>query len=131
MDFSSILFVALVVCAYIIRSALSSQKNKKPGGKTTTGSAAAENARARAAQSAARRKQVTLAERARKIGLPVADDGHVIRREDDISCRRFGHRHPEEDTLRFIPHDDPTEGYIILNGKRMLLSEADAYENTI
>ena len=90
MDFSSILFVALVVCAYIIRSALSSQKNKKPGGKTTTGSAAAENARARAAQSAARRNQAAGARKARKSGLPVADDGHVIRREDDISCRRFG-----------------------------------------
>lgn len=62
---------------------------------------------------------------------PLADDGHYIKAEDDISCRRFGHRHAEDSAPRFIPHNDPEEGYIILNGKKMLRTEADRYENTI
>lgn len=62
---------------------------------------------------------------------PLADDGHYIKAEDDISCRRFGHRHAEDAVPRFIPHNDPEEGYIILNGKKMLRTEADRYENTI
>lgn len=62
---------------------------------------------------------------------PLADDGHYIKAEDDISCRRFGHRHEEDVVPRFIPHNDPEEGYIILNGKKMLRTEADRYENSI
>ena len=62
---------------------------------------------------------------------PLADDGHYIKAEDDISCRRFGHQHAEDAVPRFIPHNDPEEGYIILNGKKMLRTEADRYENTI
>ena len=50
-----------------------------------------------------------------------------------ITCRRFGHRHSEleEPAVRFIVHDDIEDGYIILNGKKMHRTEADAYENTI
>ena len=32
---------------------------------------------------------------------------------------------------RFIPHEDPEEGYIILNGVKMKLTEADKYEDRI
>lgn len=119
--------IGLSVFSTVMKAA---KKNKRTDGRTTAGSAAEANKKAAGAGPSfqdLRRK----AARAKKAGLPVADDGHVISKEDDISCRRFGHRHPEDDSLRFIPHDDPTEGYIILNGKRMLLSEADAYENTI
>jgi hypothetical protein len=28
-------------------------------------------------------------------------------------------------------HDDPEDGYIILNGKKMRITEADQYENSI
>ena len=62
---------------------------------------------------------------------PMASDGHRVPKDQDISCRRFGHRHEEFDTPRFIPHDDLEEGYIILNGVRMKLTEADSYENRI
>ena len=64
---------------------------------------------------------------------PRASDGHVMKGEQDISCRRFGHDHPEweEPSMRYIVHDDPEEGYIILNGKKMKITEADKYENTI
>ena len=64
---------------------------------------------------------------------PRSTDGHVLGKEQDITCRQFGHRHPEweEPSTRFIVHDDIEDGYIILNGKKMHRTEADAYENTI
>ena len=67
----------------------------------------------------------------RPLRTPVASDGHRVPKDQDISCRRFGHNHEEFDTPRYIPHEDPEEGYIVLNGVRMKLSEADAYENRI
>ena len=48
-----------------------------------------------------------------------SSDGHWLREEQDITCRQYGHNHP------------PTEGYIVLNGKKMLRTEADKYENSI
>lgn len=64
---------------------------------------------------------------------PRSTDGHVLGKEQDITCRQFGHNHPEweEPSQRYIVHDDLEDGYIILNGKKMLRTEADAYENTI
>lgn len=64
---------------------------------------------------------------------PRSTDGHKLRKDQDITCRQFGHRHSEleEPTTRFIVHDDIEEGFIILNGKKMRRTEADAYENTI
>ncbi len=68
-----------------------------------------------------------------KYRAPRSTDGHVLSREQDITCRQFGHNHPEweEPAQRYIVHDDIEDGYIILNGKKMLRTEADAYENTI
>ena len=62
-----------------------------------------------------------------------ASDGHFVTGEQDITCRQFGHDHPdrEEPAARYIVHDDPEEGYISLNGKKMRITEADKYENTI
>lgn len=62
---------------------------------------------------------------------PLASDGHRMSGEEDVSCRRFGHRHEEFDTPRYIPHDDPEDGFIVLNGVKMRLSEADRYEDRI
>ena len=62
-----------------------------------------------------------------------AQDGHILNGIKDITCRQFGHDHgvEEEPLSRFIVHDDPEDGYILLNGVKMLLSEADEYENRI
>ena len=62
-----------------------------------------------------------------------SSDGHWLRNEQDITCRQFGHNHPGtvEPLSRFIVHEEPTEGYIVLNGKKMLRTEADKYENSI
>ena len=62
---------------------------------------------------------------------PFASDGHRVPADQDISCRRFGHQHEEFDTPRYIPHTDPEDGYIVLNGVMMKLSEADRYEDRI
>jgi len=64
---------------------------------------------------------------------PRSTDGHTLHGIRDITCRQFGHNHPEweEPTTRYIVHDDIEDGFIILNGKKMLRTEADQYENTI
>ena len=64
---------------------------------------------------------------------PRSTDGHVLSGIQDITCRQFGHNHPEweEPTTRYIVHDDIEDGYIILNGKKMHRTEADKYEDTI
>lgn len=63
--------------------------------------------------------------------LARALDGHILRGDKDITCRQYGHRHEEDAAPRFIVHDDPEDGFIILNGVKMRISEADHYENTI
>ena len=62
-----------------------------------------------------------------------SSDGHWIRGEQDITCRQYGHNHSGsvEPQSRYIVHEEPTEGYIVLNGKKMLRTEADKYENSI
>lgn len=62
-----------------------------------------------------------------------ASDGHILSEMRDITCRQFGHNHSKwaEPATRYIVHDDPEQGYIILNGKKMRISEADKYENSI
>ncbi len=55
-------------------------------------------------------------------------DGHTLTGERDITCRKYGHRHAEDTEPRFLVHDDPGgEEYIILNGQRVKLKEADRY----
>ncbi len=69
----------------------------------------------------------------------IAHDGHYIRRENDITCEtQYGHYHPgpeefrpDEDmpavpgepTPRYIVHDDPEEGYVVLNGIKRKLED--------
>ena len=62
-----------------------------------------------------------------------SSDGHWIRGEQDITCRQYGHNHSGsvEPQSRYIVHEEPTDGYIVLNGKKMLRTEADKYENSI
>ena len=51
----------------------------------------------------------------------------------DISCARFDHVHSELDNSStiYVSPGEPEEGYIVLNGKKMRRTEADAYENSI
>ena len=61
----------------------------------------------------------------------IASDGHVIPKEKDITCEgRDGHSHPEMSAKdkadfgpRYIVHDDPEIGYVILNGVKRKISD--------
>lgn len=61
----------------------------------------------------------------------MASDGHRVPEDQDISCRQYGHEHEEFDAPRFIPHEDPEGGYIVLNGVTMERDEADRYQDRI
>lgn len=52
-----------------------------------------------------------------------SSDGHVVPENQDVTCSRYGHRHSREEASntaeygsRYIVHNDPEEGYVVLNG---------------
>ncbi|NCB33159.1 MAG: hypothetical protein EOM64_04660 [Erysipelotrichia bacterium] len=54
---------------------------------------------------------------------PISSDGHIVTPGQDLTCDRFGHQHPgntAKDTAdygrQYIVHNDPEDGYVILNG---------------
>ncbi len=55
----------------------------------------------------------------------IAHDGHVIPRKNDITCETaYGHNHgTTQEDRRFIVHEDPPEGYVVLNGVKRSLEE--------
>ncbi len=53
----------------------------------------------------------------------VSDDGHVVSRDNDLTCETvYGHQH-EHAEPRYIVHEDPDEGFVILNGVKRSLEE--------
>ncbi len=115
--FAGILFY--VVLALIIASAKRSKKDGGSAGRGMTGRAAGDT------QQPGRTRQVF---RTAPRGGARALDGHELKGERDITCRRFGHRHADDTEPRYLVHDDPMgEDYITLNGKRYRLKEADKY----
>ena len=45
----------------------------------------------------------------------ISDDGHRIPKKQDITCYgEYGHDHPEDVQPRYIVHEEPVEGYVIL-----------------
>ena len=116
---SGILVYLVLIIIAVLRFANQSKKNPKSGSRNTSSSAGA--SRTTAGRTARRPSG----------NSPMASDGHRVSKDQDISCRRYGHNHPEFDIPRFIPHEDPEEGYIILNGVKMKLTEADKYEDRI
>ena len=67
----------------------------------------------------------------RRSSRTTASDGHTIPYENDITCEgRDNHRHPQpsaEDIAnygrRYIVHDDPENGFVILNGVKRRISD--------
>ena len=61
----------------------------------------------------------------------IASDGHVIAPENDITCEgKEGHVHPQPSRQeaadygrRYIVHDDPEVGYVVLNGVKRRISD--------
>lgn len=52
----------------------------------------------------------------------ISDDGHRIAKDKDITCNtKFHHNHPQE--RRYIVHEEPTDGYVILNGRKRKIED--------
>lgn len=52
-----------------------------------------------------------------------SSDGHYVPKSQDMTCRKYGHRHETESTPRYIVHEDPETGYVILNGIKRKISD--------
>lgn len=54
-----------------------------------------------------------------------SDDGHTVRKKEDLTCEnKYGHVHAD-DHHRYIVHEEPEEGYVILNGVKRKLTDCD------
>ena len=88
------------------------RQGKKGGnGRGSAGSSSGSRGRTGAKGQAANRSAA--GEAAKWFFGPMASDGHRVPKDQDIS------------------HEDPEDGYIVLNGVKMKLSEADRYEDRI
>ena len=45
----------------------------------------------------------------------ISSDGHAVPKDQDLTCGRYGHDHGDLQE-RYIVHEDPPEGYVVLNG---------------
>lgn len=56
----------------------------------------------------------------------VSSDGHVVPKNQDLTCEtEFEHKHPQTNEFgrRYIVHEEPEEGYVILNGIKRKLTD--------
>ena len=56
----------------------------------------------------------------------MSSDGHKVSNEFDRTCEtQFGHNHRTEYSMdsRYVVHEEPTQGYIVLNGKKYSKNE--------
>ncbi|MBR3357415.1 MAG: hypothetical protein IKG46_06240 [Solobacterium sp.] len=54
---------------------------------------------------------------ARRRRVTRSDDGHFVPPSQDLTCEgQYGHDHGGNTEKRYIVHEDPEEGYVILNG---------------
>ena len=56
---------------------------------------------------------------------PQSDDGHTVKASQDLTCEtKYGHNHDSRNAAkRYIVHEDPPEGYVILNGIKRKISD--------
>ncbi len=55
-----------------------------------------------------------------------SDDGHRIPRAQDLTCeKQYGHKHTTIDGTapRYIVHEEPEQGYVILNGVKRRIKD--------
>ena len=59
----------------------------------------------------------------KKPPITFSSDGHAIPRKDDFTCEtKYGHDHgPSE--ARYIVHEEPQQGYVILNGVKRRIED--------
>ena len=56
---------------------------------------------------------------------PMSDDGHTMPPAQDLTCEtQYGHNHSgPSQNKRYIVHEDPPTGYVILNGVKRKISD--------
>ena len=55
--------------------------------------------------------------------MTVSNDGHVVPANEDLTCETvYGHDHGDRQP-RYIVHEEPVEGYVVLNGIKRSLEE--------
>lgn len=56
---------------------------------------------------------------------PMSDDGHTVPPSQDLTCEtQYGHDHSDtRQNKRYIVHEDPQQGYVILNGIKRKISD--------
>lgn len=55
-----------------------------------------------------------------------SSDGHFVPKSQDLTCNRYGHHHENEAMeygQRYVVHEDPEMGYVILNGVKRKLED--------
>ena len=55
-----------------------------------------------------------------------SDDGHRVPRAQDLTCeKQYGHKHTTVDGTapRYIVHEEPEQGYVILNGVKRRIKD--------
>ena len=56
----------------------------------------------------------------------VSSDGHKVSEDEDLTCEtKDGHRHETNPEFgrRYIVHNEPNTGYVVLNGKLMKIED--------
>lgn len=55
-----------------------------------------------------------------------SSDGHIVPKEDDLTCDTvYGHQHSQANEFgrRYIVHEEPEEGYVVLNGVKRQIKD--------
>lgn len=59
----------------------------------------------------------------KRFGKTISDDGHVVPESQDLTCEtRHGHHHASTGP-RYIVHEEPERGYVVLNGVKRRLTD--------
>ena len=67
---------------------------------------------------------IALLIRKRRGRQTVSSDGHSVPDDQDLTCSaRYGHSHGAPDVPRYIVHEDPPEGWVVLNGVRRKIED--------
>ena len=67
---------------------------------------------------------VVSATSAGKTRRTISSDGHVVPAKSDPTCEgEYGHDHGPQRERRYIVHDEPNEGYVVLNGVKRKIED--------
>lgn len=60
-------------------------------------------------------------------GSTISSDGHIVPSKDDFTCENdYGHHHDYDNSEnRYIVHQEPETGYVILNGKKRKITDCN------